>query len=119
MLPERLAPPRTARKAPAPPRHLHAAGRDLWRAVVASFAMDEPHRRAVLVMAAECLDRIAEARAAIERDGAYLDGGRYGAKAHPAIAVERDQKRLAMTALAMLDLDLSASNLVRPRGDRP
>lgn len=119
MLPDRLERPRTARRPPtAPPRHLAAAGRGLWRATVDEYAIAEPHRRAVLAAACECLDRMAEARAAIARDGLIVAGGRYGPAAHPAVAIERDQKRLLLSALATLDLDLTEGNLVRPRGHR-
>jgi hypothetical protein len=86
--------------------------------VVDEYAVAEPHRRAVLVVAAECLDRMAEARDAIARDGAYLTGGRYGPAAYPGVIVDRDAKRLLLSSLATLDLDLTEGNLVRPRGDR-
>lgn len=103
------------RRAPA---HLRDAGRRLWRSVVGEFAIDEPHRRAVLLVACEAVDTIEAARAEIAAHGLVVDGGRYGRKVNPAVLVERDQKRLLMTALATLDLDLTAANLVRP-GGRP
>ena len=112
-------PPRTGATRTRPPAHLAPAGRRLWRAVVDEFGITEPHRRAVLVVACECLDRMAEARDAIARDGAYLTGGRYGPAAHPGVIVDRDAKRLLLSSLGSLDLDLTPGNLVRPRGDRP
>ena len=115
--PDRTAPATGAART-RPPRHLAADGRRLWRAVVDEYAIAEPHRRAVLVVACEGLDRMSQARAAIARDGAYLSGGRYGPAAHPGVIVDRDAKRLLLTSLATLDLDLTETNLVRPRGDR-
>lgn len=114
-----LAPSKPARRPPpAPPKHLGASGRGLWRAVVTGFAVDEPHRRVVLTVAAECMDLIAAAQAEIAEHGLVTDGGRYGRKVNPAVAIDRDQKRLLLTALSMLDLDLTAANLVVARADR-
>lgn len=112
-------PPRTGATRTRPPAHLAAPGRRLWRAVVDEFGITEPHRRAVLVVACECQDTIAAARAEIAKYGLVVSAGRLGRKANPAVAVERDAKRLLLTSLATLDLDLTAGNLVRPRGDRP
>jgi phage terminase small subunit len=116
--PDRTASRTGAARGRRPPAHLGTAGRRLWRAVVDEFAVDEPHRRAVLVVACECLDSIGVARTEIATFGLVVDGGRYGRKTNPAVAVERDQKRLLLTALATLDLDLTATNLVQP-GGRP
>lgn len=107
-------PARTSR----PPTHLGAAGRRLWRSVVDEYAIAEPHRRAVLVVACEALDTIEAARAEIAARGLVVDAGRLGVKANPAVAIERDAKRLLLTSLATLDLDLTEANLVHPRGDR-
>lgn len=116
--PVRTAPATRAART-RPPKHLGSAGRALWRAVADEYAIIEPHRRAVLAVACECLDRMSQARAAIAADGLIVTGGRYGPAAHPAVIVERDQKRLLLTALATLDLDLTEGNLVRPQDGRP
>jgi phage terminase small subunit len=65
----------------------------------------EPHHVRLLQAAAECWDRLQEARQAVERDGSYLPD-RYGQlKPHPAIAVERDSRIAFARLLRELDLD--------------
>jgi P27 family predicted phage terminase small subunit len=96
--------PAAVPRAPATPRHLQAAGRDLWRRVAGAYAL-EPHHEAILQAAAEAADRIAEARAAIEADGAYVEG-RFGKKAHPGLSVERDSRIAMLRAIRELGLDL-------------
>ncbi|MEO8625622.1 MAG: P27 family phage terminase small subunit [Candidatus Limnocylindrales bacterium] len=91
-----------------PPAHLSARGRALWQRVVAEFVL-EPHHLAILGAACEAQDRMAEARAAVKRDGAYVDG-RFGLKAHPALAVERDSRLALVRCLGALGLDYEATS---------
>lgn len=98
-VPDRRTPP----KAPA---HLTAASGTFWAAVVKDYDL-EPHHLAILQAACEARDRLDEARAAIERDGAYVVG-RFGPKSHPAIAVERDSRLAMVRCLRELGLDLEA-----------
>lgn len=100
------------RRPPQPPKHLGAAGRALWRSIVAEYEL-EPHHLAVLEAACQARDRMDEAHAAIERDGAYLPG-RFGTKAHPALAVERDSRIAMLRCLRELGLDLEAPATSRP-----
>jgi P27 family predicted phage terminase small subunit len=92
-------------KGPTPPRHLAAAGRRLWRRVAASYAL-EGHHEAVLSAACEALDRMRQAQAAIDQDGITVEG-RFGPRAHPAIAIERDSRLAVLRALRELGLDYS------------
>ena len=94
------------RRPPAPPAHLAADGRALWRSVVGAFEL-ESHHLAVLAAGCEALDRTRQAQAAITADGAYVVG-RFGMKAHPALAVERDSRLAMIRALRELGLDLEA-----------
>ena len=56
--------------------------------MVLSYDLNSP-QILLVISAAECLDRIREARATIEEQGAYFTD-RFGQpKAHPALAVER------------------------------
>lgn len=97
----------SARKRPAPPpSHLQGPSRAFWRSVLAGYEL-EPHHLAVLQAGCEAMDRMNEARAAIERDGAYITG-RFGMKAHPALAVERDSRTAMLRAIRELGLDLEA-----------
>jgi phage terminase small subunit len=79
---------------------------------VQRFVLEEHHLR-ILTLAAEAWDRVVESRAAIERDGAYIEG-RFGMKAHPALGVERDARRDFRTLVRELGLDLDSPT--SPRG---
>lgn len=95
-----------ARKAPTAPRHLSEPSRVFWRSVVADFDL-EPHHLAILAAACEARDRMDQARAAIDTDGAYIEG-RFGMKAHPALAVEIASRTAMLRAIRELGLDLEA-----------
>jgi P27 family predicted phage terminase small subunit len=110
-------PPRTgpaSHRTPRAPEHLGAAGRELWSGILRGYELDESHQRAILASACEAADRQVEAREAIERDGAYIDGGRYGMKAHPGLAVERDSRLAMVRCLRELGLDLAKDSAARP-----
>ena len=87
-----------------PPAHLSRRARGLWREIVDEYQL-ERHHEIILTVACEALDRLAEARAAIAADGAYIDG-RFGKKAHPALAIERDSRIAFLRSLRELGLDL-------------
>lgn len=78
------------------PKHLRAASRRWWNEVAGAFVL-EAHQVELLNAAAGCLDRMAEARELIKADGLVVPG-RYGVRANPAVAIERDA-RLAFARL--------------------
>lgn len=104
--------PRPGRREAPPPAHLSRAARAMWRRIVADYELEE-HHRAILAAALEARDRMYQARDAIAADGAYVEG-RFGPKAHPAIAVERDSRLAMLRALRELGLDLEAPASPRP-----
>lgn len=76
----------------------------------------EEHHLKLLRAALEAWDRAQEARQVIATEGIVVDGGRYGKRAHPAIAIEKDA-RIAFARL-MRELDLDAEPLPEPRPPR-
>jgi P27 family predicted phage terminase small subunit len=109
----------TVRKRPAPPpAHLSDESKGIWRSVLAEYELDEKRHQAMLLVALEAFDRMREAQEAIRRDGAYIDG-RFGKKAHPALAIERDSRTAFLRAQRELGLDLSADPPRSPTPWRP
>jgi P27 family predicted phage terminase small subunit len=98
---------------PRAPVGLGLEGRRLWRAVLTDFML-ESWQLAILRTACEAADRVAEARECVKRDGLVVTG-KFGAKAHPALAVERDARISLLRALRELSLDTSqAEQYARP-----
>ena len=79
-----------------------AAGVALEGAILADFAL-EPHELAILRLAAHAADRAAEARACVAADGLTVSG-RFGVKAHPALAIARDAEAQMLRCLRALNL---------------
>jgi phage terminase small subunit len=75
-----------------------------WFASVTDEYDLEPHHERLLQLAAEAFDRAQEAREMLRKEGAYVEG-RYGKRAHPAVAVERDSRIAFARLLRELDLD--------------
>ena len=100
------------KRATSPPKHLTSGSAKLWRSVLSDYELEARHE-ATLLVGLEARDRMLQAQAAIEADGAYIDG-RFGKKAHPALAVERDSRVAFMRAMRELGLDLEAPPSARP-----
>ena len=86
-----------------PPKHLGKVGRDFWRKTLEEFDLQDFHLR-LLAHAAECLDRMEASRAIIEAEGLVVQTS-HGQRPHPALTVERDQKKLFAQLIRELRLD--------------
>lgn len=88
------------------PDHLRDAGRAFYSAVAAEYGITDAAGMALLLRAAECVDRMRAAQASIATLGELvLD--RYGApKLNPACALEKDARAGFLAAMRALNLDL-------------
>lgn len=92
---------------PKPPAHLKPDTARWFREVVRDYELESHHLR-LLTAAAECWDRLQEARVILDRDGLTISTGDGGLKGHPAIAVERDSRLAFARLVRELDLDADA-----------
>ena len=93
-------------KIPRPPKHLKREGRKFWKGVLSDYEITETHDLKLLAEACHCIDRIAEARAEIEKAGAYFIDRWKQPKPHPGHATEQANKTLLARLLRELQLDL-------------
>jgi phage terminase small subunit len=103
--PSRLPVPRPTPALPRPPAGLGREARKLWRDTLRDFEL-QSHHLAVLEQACRALDVIAEAEAAIARDGAFLPG-RFGVRSHPVAAVRDRNRVLFSRCLREVGLDIA------------
>jgi phage terminase small subunit len=83
-----------------------------FRAVVRDYMLEEHHLR-LLTLACRAWDRAEQARMVVAEEGLTVRD-RYGcAKAHPAVAIERDCRTQFARLVRELDLDTEA-----PRSER-
>lgn len=91
---------------PKAPRHLKAATRRWFDAVVADWELEAHHVR-LLTLACEAWDRCQQAREQIAREGLTTSTREGNHKLHPAVRVE-DAARIAFARLVReLDLDVA------------
>lgn len=89
-----------------PPTYLLKEGRQFWSKTLKEFDLVEAHDLERLEHACHCLDRLAEARAEVDKEGPYFVD-RFGQpKEHPSLKVERDNKVLFIRIIRELRLDL-------------
>jgi len=93
-------------KIPAAPKSLSPEARRWWRALCGENDLSDAAGRLLLQTALEALDRMRQAQAQIERDGATTRDRFDQLKPHPAIAVERDARAQLVAVLRQLNLDL-------------
>lgn len=88
------------------PEHLREPGRAFYSSVAAEYGIIDSAGVALLVTAAECMDRMRAAQASIAEHGELVID-RYGApKLNPACALEKDARAGFLAAMRALNLDL-------------
>lgn len=88
------------------PNHLGKDGRALWRQLQSDYGISDAAGLALLTTAAECLDRIRAAQAAIAEHGEIVID-RYGSpKINPAATLEKDSRNGLLASLRALNLDI-------------
>ena len=88
---------------PAAPKSLRTKGKAFWKTVVDQFQLED-YQLVTLRLAAECLDRIEDARLAIQKHGLVIEG-RLGVKANPACEVEKNNKTIYARLVREIGLD--------------
>lgn len=101
------------------PRTLGIKGKDFWKGIMADWLIDQRHDLELLEQASICLDRLENARNAMERDGEYIEvHGKL--TAHPGLKVERECLALFNRLVKALDLttdqEKPGSNFKKGRG---
>lgn len=88
------------------PAHLNAKGKKFYKEIIMDYQIDDGAGRALLLQAAEALQRCNEAREIIKKDGGAVIRDRFGQpKPHPAVAIERDSRQQVIAALRALNLN--------------
>lgn len=85
-------------KRPQPPAALGAAGKALWRRVLA-LGEPEPGELELLRIACRAEDRVVELRRLIDEDGLMVAGSRGQRVLHPAMSELRQAEALSLSAL--------------------
>ncbi len=96
---------------PKPPEALSKRSKLLWRRLLGEYGFGV-HELELLQSALEALDRMAEAKAILDREG-IITRDRFGApRKHPAVSIE-EQARIAFVR-GMRELALEVPTDVRP-----
>lgn len=86
------------------PKHLRGEGKALWTRLRADYVIDDAGGLTILRTICEAQDRIAEMRAVVDKEGAFV-ADRFGQKKpHPALAVERDSRMTLIAGFRALRL---------------
>jgi len=96
-----------------PPNHLSPHGSRFFTDVAAEYDISDAAGLALLTTAAECLDRMRAAQAAIAVFGEMTVDRYGGPKINPACGLEKDARTGFLAALKAMNLD------IEPLRDRP
>lgn len=88
------------------PQHLNSDGRRLFESLTQEYSISDSGGVALVTVAAECLDRMRQAQAAIAEHGPVVKTGTDSVKSNPATKLEVDSRNGFLAALRQLNLDL-------------
>ncbi len=88
------------------PDHLRDGGKAFFASVADEYAIADAAGLALLSRAAECVDRMAAAHAAIAEHGELVPDRYGGVKLNPACNLEKDARSGFLAAMRALNLDL-------------
>lgn len=97
-----------------PPAHLRSATKLFWRWVTAQYELEPPHTN-LLTLAYEALDRCAEAREILAREGLTVKDDRGNPRPHPLLSAERASQVAHARLMREIGLDATGNaNSPRP-----
>ena len=85
------------------PKNLRSATKKWIKQIFADYELESQHIK-ILIQAAECWDRLLEAREQIEKDGAFYMDRFDSPKAHPALSEERSNRVIFSRLIRELNL---------------
>jgi hypothetical protein len=101
------------------PSHLREDGTGFFLSMRQAYEIEGPAAVKILTRAAECVDRIAAARASIAKDGEIIVNQYDVAKLHPAVALEKAARDGFFAAMRLLGISMSGTTRDQPPWDIP
>ena len=92
---------------PRPPKALGAPGRALWRSILGDLGESwelDAREFELLGRACRCADELAQLEAAVDRDGATVEGSRGQTVAHPALSEARQLRLVQLRLLGAIEM---------------
>jgi len=86
----------------------------LRTSILSQFTFDDDAALAILETGLRALDLMNAAQKVVDKDGLTVQGDRGGVKAHPLLAVIRDQRAQFMAAVKQLRLNIDDGEIRKP-----
>jgi len=96
------------------PNNLGKTGKSFWNKVMSEYILSDAHDLQRLLLAAQCLDDIAQAEERVKKDGPFHTDRYGGLKEHPGARVIRENRALFLRFIRELRLDLTTGPESRP-----
>jgi len=96
------------------PAGLKIPGQTFYRKVLEEYELPETHDLERLLMAAKCLDEIADDEKTVKNEGRFIEDRFNQKREHPASKAIRDNKTLFCRIIRELALDITTPGDARP-----